>query len=87
MSVEWQKLFSLEVKRAYSISNGGEVWIVFVSDCCRCQTINNIECYCYCYNIFKKQFDKLVLLAYSTDMTGNSVHKTKLKGEENGNDG
>ena len=46
-----------------------------------------IECYCYIINIFKKQFDKLVLLAYSTDMTGNSVHKTKLKGEEDGNDG
>ena len=32
MSVEWQKLLSLEVKRAYSISNGGDVWndVVFV---------------------------------------------------------
>ena len=36
MSVEWQKLFTLEVKRAYSISNGGDVWnlcLCYVLDC------------------------------------------------------
>ena len=38
MSVEWQKLFTLEVKRAYSISNGGDVWndavcVLLLLDC------------------------------------------------------
>ena len=63
MSVEWQKLFSLEVKRAYSISNGGGGWVVCVCVCCVC-----VACFFYCsslnviaiiINIFKKQFDKL----------------------------
>ena len=37
MSVEWQKLLSLEVKRAYSISNGGGgggVIVVLFVVCC-----------------------------------------------------
>ena len=59
MSVEWQKLFSLEVKRAYSISNGGDG-----CDCCVCVVVVKlliiiIECYVVVINIFKKQFDKL----------------------------
>ena len=34
MSVEWQKLITFEVKRAYSISNGGDgellLWFVVI---------------------------------------------------------
>ena len=60
MSVEWQKLFSLEVKRAYSISNGGGGGVV----CCCCLLFVlffftdhlNVA---IIINIFKKQFDKL----------------------------
>ena len=58
MSVEWQKLFTLEVKRAYSISNGGDVWndavvfvvvVVVVVDCLLTLfiTLNVIACYKY----------------------------------------
>ena len=56
MSVEWQKLLTLEVKRAYSISNGGDVWnVVACFVCCwivDCSfklfiTLNVIACYKY----------------------------------------
>ena len=50
MSVEWQKLFCFEEKRAYSISNGGD-GVDCVCFCCLYVVvliIINIECYC-CY--------------------------------------